>query len=203
MLSKLILGFMCIMISSLLYLGEGAGQKSKNPELNCYMPYSVKRDHMVVGCEIPGYHMRYDLAKQSNIFMVLLPNGFDSLESSPVYFSIDTLSLDGGSLKELFDHDIEGIVADKPGTKIVKNLQHKLNIKTEGDCLGAQLAYPKELAAFPFETFFVCNTGSKKYAIMVSMGARTEKDLMSHQAAFMKWVDIPQMVKDAKIFDGK
>ena len=171
--------------------------KKTDSGLNCYLPYSVKRDHTVAGCEVPGYHMRYDIAKKGKIFMILLPDGADSVKNSATYFSIDTFSLEGGSLQQLFDADIKAMVNDRPGTKIIKNLTYQLPVKDSGACLGAELAYPS--AEFPHEIFFMCDTGSKNYAIMLSLGARTKKALAEAHPIFLKWLEVPQMVKDVTI----
>lgn len=192
-----------LMFASLLHGNAFAEPKTsedaKNGDLTCYMPYSVRHDHMVMGCEIQGYHMRYDLAQQWHIFMVLLPNGVNSIEKAGTYFSIDTFDLNGGSMKQLFEADIKGIQAKRPGTKLVKQLAHKLPLGERGECVGAEIEYSKKLTAFPNEIYFMCDGGSGKYAIMLSLGARTQKQLVEAEPLFLKWMDVPQVIRDMKI----
>ncbi len=175
--------------------GRGEGDKPR-----VYMPYAASRDHMVVGIEIPGYHMRYDLAQGNGMFMILLPDGYDSLKGTPAYFAIDTLSLDGGSLQDLFENDLEGILRGEPGTKIVRR-ELGAKLTRAGTCLGAELAYPPDRRAFPRERFFICRSRSKRYAILLSVGARTRKDLEEHYPRFLEWAEAPQMVTDHTIAD--
>ena len=87
--------------------------------------------------------------------------------------------------------------------KVLRDLTHTLPVGAGGKCLGAELAYPTESSAFPRETFFICETGSKNYAIMLSLGARTKKAMGDANSTFMKWMNVPQMVKDVSIHDGK
>jgi hypothetical protein len=107
------------------------------------------------------------------------------------------------SLKELFDDDIADIIQRRPGTRVVKSLAHQLPLSTAGTCVGAELAYPSELTAFTNECFYLCDTGSKKYSIMLSLGARSKEALDKAYPSFMKWIDVPQSVRDAAIFDEK
>jgi len=179
-------------------LPAGKAKVPDEKELRIYMPYSDNKDHMVIGREIRGYHMRYDLAQQSGIFMVLLPVGYESLARTPVYFAIDTLSLDGGSLENLYNNDLQGIVKGEPGTRIVRR-DLGSDLSQAGTCLGAELRYPEERRAFPWERFFICKSRSKRYAIMMSLGARTEKDLTKHYRAFVTWADAPQVVSDQRV----
>ncbi len=190
-------------ISSLVLMANAVAlaedrKPTRNEELKIYMPYSANKDHMVVGREIPGYQMRYDLAQKSGIFMVLLPEGYNSLRATPAYFSIDTLSLDGGSLKNLYEHDLQGIQKNEPGVKISRRALGS-ELTRAGTCLGAELAYPEDKREFPWERFFICKSRSKKYAILMSMGARTEQDLSEHYREFISWADAPQIVTDHKV----
>jgi hypothetical protein len=170
----------------------------RDQELKIYMPYSSQNDHMVVGREIPGYQMRYDLAQESGIFMVLLPEGYTSLRKTPIYFAIDTLSLDGGSLKNLYEHDLQGIQKNEPGVKVLKR-DLGTELTRAGTCLGAELRYPEDKREFSWERFFICKSRSKNYAIMMSLGARTGRDLEKHYRNFIEWADAPQIVTDHKV----
>ena len=162
------------------------------------MPYSANKDHMVIGTEIHGYRMRYDLAQQNGIFMVLLPDGYESMAKTPVYFAIDTLSLDGGSLENLYTHDLQGILKGEPATRIMqRDLGSELS--RAGTCLGAELMYPEDRRAFPWELVYICKSRSKRYAIMLSLGARAERELRKHYPEFVKWADAPQVVTDQRI----
>ncbi len=174
-------------------------EKKASAEPQCYLPYAASRDHMVTGCEVPGYHMRYDLAKVSGAFMILLPDGANSINNTPNYFSIQTLSLDGGTLQDLFNADVKNTLEDKPGTKVVKRLTYQLPGSSGGSCFGAVMEYHSKLAEFTNETFYICDTGSKKYAILLALGARTKKAMEAANPAFIKWMNVPQIVRDMKI----
>jgi hypothetical protein len=174
--------------------------KKEVPELKCYLPYSVKKDHMVMGCEVAGYNMRYDLAQKSGVFMILLPNGANSIKEASTYFSVQTVSFEGRSLQQLIDADIKGILTEKPGTEVIKNLSHSFPSHYSA-CLGVELAYPAASAAFPNESFYLCDTGSKYYAIVLSLGGRSKNAMDEAYPTFLNWMDIPHMVKDAKITD--
>jgi hypothetical protein len=165
-----------------------------------YMPYSKARDHMVVGVELPGYHMRYDIAQSSNIFMVLLPNGFDDMRKTPIYFAIDTLALYEFSVKETFENDIETLTKKINGLRVVKKFDGK-TLSKAGECYGAELAYSKKDRLFPKEIFYICQNKSNKYAIVLSIGAKDRKSLENHLADFIKWANAPQVVTDYKVVE--
>ncbi len=177
-----------------------AEKKSGHPELGragepqtgpaCYMPYSARRDHLVMGCEVPGYRMHYDIAQAWKMFMILLPENVDALEQSPLYFGADTLDFHDLSLQGLFDADLSGLEKNRPGTRVVKKLSHTLPVKDSGNCLGMSLEYPKDKARFPYETYFICEAGSKHYALMLSLSARSQKDMDAAMPAFLKWMDL-------------
>ncbi len=183
-------------------------KKSGHPELGragepqtgpvCYMPYSARHDHLVMGCEIPGYRMHYDIAQTWKMFMILLPENVDALEQSPLYFGADTLDFDGLSLQGLFDADLKGIEENRPGTRAVNKLTHTLPVEGSGNCLGMSLLYPKDKARFPYETYFICAAGSKRYALMLSLSAKSQKDMDAALPAFLKWMDL-QTVRDFNI----
>jgi hypothetical protein len=164
-----------------------------------YMPYSKSKDHMVVGVEIPGYHMRYDIAQSFNIFMVLLPDGFDDMEKTPVYFSIDTFALDTFTVKETFENDIKTLSKDIKGLKVVEKFDGK-KLSKAGECYGAEVEYPKD-SKFPYEVFYFCKNNSNKYAILLSIGAKDKKSLNKHLPNFIKWANAPQIVTDYKIVE--
>ncbi len=194
----LFLSLSVLMAMTVLPVAAEEKTSGRDQELKVYMPYSTKNDHMVVGREIHGYRMRYDLAQESGIFMVLLPEGYTELSRTPVYFAIDTLSLDDGSLENLYKHDLQGVKKNEPGVKILrKDLGSELT--RAGTCLGAELRYPEEKRAFPRERFFICKSRSRNYAIMMSLGARTGRDLEKHYRNFIEWADAPQIVTDHKI----
>ncbi len=165
-----------------------------------YMPYSKAKDHMVVGVELPGYHMRYDIAQSSNIFMVLLPDGFDDMKKTPVYFSIDTLALYEFSVKETFENDIETLTKNINGLKVINKFDGK-NISNAGECYGAELAYPEKKSLFPNEIFYICKNKSNQYAILLSIGAKDKKSLKNHLPNFIKWANAPQVVTDYKVIE--
>jgi len=164
------------------------------------MPYSKAKDHMVVGIELPGYHMRYDIAQSSNIFMVLLPDGFDDMRKTPVYFSIDTLALYEFSVKETFDNDIEALTADINGLRVVHEFDGK-TLHNAGECYGAELAYPRKGRPFPNEIFYICKNKSNMYAILLSIGARDRNSMEKHLPDFIKWANAPQVVTDYKVIE--
>ncbi len=169
-------------------------------ELKVYMPYSKAKDHMVVGIELPGYHMRYDIAKSSNIFMVLLPDGFDDMGKTPIYFSIDTMAFYKFSVKETFENDIEALTKNIKGLKVVKKFNGK-KLKKAGECYGAELAYPEKDRRFSNEIFYICKNKSKTYAILLSIGAKDKKSLKKHLPDFIKWANAPQVVTDYKVVE--
>lgn len=178
------------------------GEKGK-ADLNCYQSIANSEDHMVLGCEIPGYHMRYDLAKPRKIFMVLLPDGADGFEQAQAYFALDTFPLYGGSVQSLFEADWKGTAKKLPGSKVVKRLKHVLHFKgVDGPCFGQTVVYPKghgnlfqsKRANFRYETYYFCRTGSRDYALFASLEAVSQKALDKATPAFMKWLDQPQMV---------
>ena len=164
-----------------------------------YMPYAKAKDHMVVGVELPGYHMRYDIAQSANIFMVLLPDGFDDMAATPVYFSIDTFSLGKSTVKETFENDIKTLTKEEPGLKVV-NRYDGSKLSKAGECYGAEFAHPKE-SKFPYEVFYFCKNKSEKYAIMLSVGAKDKKSLSAHLPSFIKWANAPQIVTDYKVVE--
>jgi hypothetical protein len=165
-----------------------------------YMPYSKAKDHMVVGIELPGYHMRYDIAQSSNIFMVLLPDGFDDMVKTPVYFSIDTLALYEFSVKETFENDIEALTKNINSLRVVNKFDGK-NLQNAGECYGAEVAYPGKDRLFPNEIFYICKNKSNKYAILLSIGAKDRKSLENHLPNFIKWANAPQVVTDYKVIE--
>jgi hypothetical protein len=165
-----------------------------------YMPYSKAKDHMVVGVELPGYHMRYDIAQSSNIFMVLLPDGFDDMRKTPVYFAIDTLPLYELSVRELFESEIEALTGNISGLRVVKTFDGK-DLSKAGQCHGAELAYPEKDRPFPSEIFYICQNKSNKYAIVLSLGAKDKKSLKKHRADFIRWANAPQVVTDYKVVE--
>jgi hypothetical protein len=169
-------------------------------ELKVYMPYSKARDHMVVGVELPGYHMRYDIAKSSNIFMVLLPDGYDEMGKTPIYFSIDTLALHEFTVKETFDNDIEALSNNTAGLKVVKKFSGK-RLDKAGECYGAELTYPAKDRRFSNEVFYICKNKSKTHAILLSIGAKDKKSLKKHLPNFIKWANAPQIVTDYKVIE--
>lgn len=172
---------------------EAAGESG----LKCYMPYAASGDHVAAGCEIPGYRMNFGLARQWGMFMVLLPEDA-GIEDARVYFSLDTPAFDGHPLQELFEADLKGLQASRPGTRIVKRLTHTLPIKGSGKCEGVSVAYPPENSHFPYETYFICDAGSKRYALMLSLSAMSQQDMDAAMPAFLKWMDVPQTVRDAQ-----
>jgi hypothetical protein len=183
-----------------LFASFACAADGKKPEAgpNIYLPYAKSRDHLVVGVDISGYHMRYDLAKRANIFMVLLPDNFKNLDDAPVYFSIDTFALSNYTIKQTLENDLKTMKRESPDLNVVKKMGGSL-IPKAGECYGAELAYPENERQFPYEIFYFCKSRSKKYSIMMSMGAKTKADLYQHLPNFLVWADAPQIVKDADI----
>ncbi len=171
--------------------------ESRKPEKECYMSYSDNKDHMVMGCEVDGYHMRYDLAQQGNLFMVMLPDGIDSVEKTPVLFMTTTYPLNGRSLIRLFEDDLEGVLNNKPGTTLVRKIL-KETPANMGECAGAEITVTAANAHFPYQRYFFCKNGSDKYSILVSVITRTKRDLNEHYEGFVKWANVPQVVTDHK-----
>lgn len=194
-----------LMIVAPCLAAEGASAvaraKPARSGMSCYMPEAASMDHLVMGCPVPGYHMRYDLAQKLNIFMVLLPDGVKSLDDAPRYFALDTLPFRGASPQALLDADFKGVLAQRPGTRVLKKLTHALPGKRGGQCAGLTLAYPKEQADFPYETYFICNAGSEHYALLLSLNTRSRTEMAAAMPDFMKWMDEPQSVVDARIYD--
>ncbi len=195
-----------------LFSASVLAEEEKSPaKPACYMPTSVRHDHMVMGCEIPGYHMRYDMAQAVHIFMVLLPDGKDDLEQVPAYFALDTLPHDEGMpLDQFFDADLKGVLSKRPALKVVKRLTHTLHSgKNEGACVGAILLYPKgegnllqgKRTKFPYEAYFFCEAGSSHYLLLAAMEAVSKKELDDAMPAFLKWLDVPQRIADADIYN--
>lgn len=189
------------LIFALLFLGNNTAlakdAEKKGPLV--YMPYAKSKDHMVVGIELPGYHMRYDIAQSANVFMTLLPDGFDDMNTTPVYFSIDTFALGNFTVKETFENDIKTLTKENPGLKVINKFDGK-KLPKAGECYGAEFAYPKE-RKFPFEVFYFCKNKSTKYAIMLSIGAKDRKSLNNHLPSFIKWANAPQIVTDYKVVE--
>jgi hypothetical protein len=177
------------------------GDREPAPGTTCYMPYAASRDHLVLGCEIPGYRMRYDLAQQLDLFMVLLPDGADTFRQARFYFSEDTLPMDGHSPQAILEADFKNVLAKRPGTHLVKKLTHTLPIRDGGKCTGLSLAYPKKVASFPYETYFICDGGSRHYALLLSLSARSSKAMDAAMPDFIRWADVPQEVRDFRIYD--
>jgi hypothetical protein len=175
-----------------------AQEKNKKEGPLMYMPYSKTKDHMVVGIEIHGYHMRYDIAQHSNIFMVLLPDGYKDMRDTPVYFAIDTTPLLNFTVKETFNNDIEALKKMEPGLNVIKTYDGS-KTKKAGECYGAKLKHPMDGRPFPNEIFYVCKNKSNKYAIIISLGARNKEKLAEHYNNFIKWVNAPQMVTGYKV----
>jgi len=185
----------------LFIAGNAAGAEDRNMPAagpNIYMPYAKSRDHFVVGVEIEGYHMRYDLAKKSNIFMVLLPDGFSSLEDTPIYFAINTFRFKGQTVNDAFKEDLASLKESAKNLHVVKEMAGDL-IPKAGECHGAELAYPEDERQFPYEIYYVCKSRSKEYVIALSMGAKKQKDLNQHLSNFLFWANAPQIVKDGKV----
>ncbi len=179
------------------YFEQLKKQMSKE-QLKIYLPLAASNDHMVVGMEIPGYHMRYDLAQPRGIFMILLPNGFE-WQDTPVYFAINTFAFDGWTVKSTLHNDIKGIKEADPNLKIVRDDLGK-ELKSAGECYGAEVEYAKEEGRpFPYERFYFCNSRSKKYALFLSVSARSKKELDKRLNDFIFWADLPQIVVDEKI----
>jgi hypothetical protein len=179
------------------WAGEAAGREQAPSGMTCYMPYSVNRDHLVTGCEIPGYRMDYDAARAWGMFMVLLPDGVDAPEHAPYYFGVDTLAFAGRSLQGLLDADFKSLQGKRPGTRAVKRLRHTLPIKGSGRCVGLSVVYPKKVAYFPYETYYLCEGGSKRYALMLTLSAASQRQMRAAMPAFLRWMDVPQTVRDA------
>lgn len=191
---------------------EQAGLPKQEPAaesgLTCYMPFAASRDHYVTGCEVPGYRMQFDLAKSWGMFMVLLPDGA-SIENARVYFALDTPDMRGQPVARLLENDLKGVQAGRPGTRVLKRLSHVLPLKAAGKsrdpdmsrdlgtCVGVSLAYPAAHSHFPYETYFICDAGSKRYALMLSLSALSEREMDAAMPAFLKWMDVPQTVRDA------
>jgi hypothetical protein len=180
--------------------------------MTCYMPYAASRDHMVTGCEVPGYRMQFELAKSWGMFMVLLPDGA-TVENARVYFAVATPELRGQPLRKLFEDDLKGLQAARPGTRVVKHLHHTLPLKLGsggrggapdkamkdlGGCEGVSVVYPAQNSRFPYETYFICKAGSKRYALLLSLSAVTQPDMEAAMADFLKWMDVPQTVRDVE-----
>jgi hypothetical protein len=173
---------------------SAADKDAKKEGPRVYMPYSKAKDHMVVGVELPGYHMRYDIAQSSNIFMVLLPDGFDDVRKTTVYFAIDTLPLYELSVKELFEKDIEALTGNIGDLRVLRKFDGT-DLSKAGECHGAELAYPEKDRPFPSKN------KSDEYAIVLSIGARDEKNLKKHRANFIRWANAPQVVTDYKVVE--
>lgn len=181
--------------------GPPSGAQEPAPGTTCYMPYATSHDHLILGCEILGYRMRYDLAQRLGIFMVLLPDGANTFGQAQLYFSEDTLPLDGDSPQAILDADFKTVLAKRPGTRLVKKLTHTLPIKDGGKCTGLSVAYPKKVASFPYETYFICDGGSRHYALLLSLSAKSSEAMDAAMPDFLKWMDVPQEVRDFRIYD--
>ncbi len=190
------------LFSFFLTAGAAFGTPDKKPEAgpNVYMPYARSMDHMVIGVEIAGYHMRYDIAQEYDFFMVLLPNRYDDLDDAPVYFAINTFPFDGYTVKQTLENDLKALKKTSRNLKITRRMDGSL-IPKAGKCYGAELAYPENERQFPYEAFYFCKSRSKRYAIMMSLGAKTKNDLKKHMGNFLVWANAPQIVKDAKIVE--
>lgn len=192
---KFINVFFTLIVTFFLFTPNQAISKKEN---KCYMPYSANKDHIVTGCDIDGFHMRYDIAKQAGIFMVILPDGYDQLPDSPVFFTADTLSLENKTLKNLFDADLKNILEKKSNIQLItKKLKPKP--KKMGNCLGGELILTG--SPFPYERYFICKNDSKKYAIQIQIQAKTKDDLLKYFPFFLKWADVPQFVKDFTVVE--
>jgi hypothetical protein len=177
-----------LLASAPLRAEEEPGQQS-------YMPISATGDHMLIGREIPGYKMRYDLAKQAGYSMVLLPQSSTSFETTAIYFAAATLPRKEGSLKDFVAVDMKAIMDYRIGTKVVRSAQRDLP-HGAGACEGAQMAYPPETTAFAHELFFLCDAGSEKHALLLSLNAKTPDALSAAEPDFYRWMDVPQRVED-------
>lgn len=196
---KHLLVLFCLIAISCPAVSSAAAKDAGNEGPRVYMPYARSRDHMVVGVEIPGYHMRYDIAQKANIFMILLPDGFDDMERTPVYFSIDTFALGNHTVKETFANDLAALAKENPGLKILGTFDGS-KLPKAGECYGAEFRY-RDSRPFPCEVFYFCRNSSRKYAIMLSIGARDKKSLQRHLPDFITWANGPQIVTDQKIVE--
>ena len=193
--SVTLIGLLGALFILLTAAASAENPKKDAPENECYMSYSNDKDHMVVGCEVDGYHKRYDLAQQGNVFMVMLPDGVKSIEKTPVLFMTTTYPLHGRSVRRLFEEDLEGVLKTHPGTQVVKKILKDTPAKM-GECAGAEITVRD--AHFPHQTYFFCKNASSKYAIMVSVIAQTKQDLNMHYEGFLRWANVPQIVTDHK-----
>lgn len=164
--------------------------------MTCYMPYSASRDHVINGCEIAGYRMNEAAADAFGILMVLLPDGVKSVRDTPLYFGVDTLPLKGRSLGAVLNADLKRLRAQRPGTRILKRLHHRLPGKGGGACLGVALTYHNHAAYLPYENYFVCRSRSKHYALVLVLGAQSLERMRAAMPDFLKWMDVPQAVRD-------
>lgn len=184
--------------------GAGSGDGRLAPSgMTCYMPYSASRDHVVTGCEIAGYRMNYDAAQAFGILMVLLPDGVKSTRHAPLYFGVDALPYKGRSFRAVFRADLKRLRAQRPGTRILKRLHHRLPGKRGGACQGAALAYPYHAAYLRYETYFVCRSRSKRYALVLVMGAKSRARMKAAMPDFLKWMNVPQAVRDVKVREAR
>jgi hypothetical protein len=171
--------------------------------MTCYMPYSASRDHVVTGCEIPGYRMNYAAAQAFGILMVLLPDGVASVRNTPLYFGVATLPFKGRSLNALLAADFRRLRARRPGTRILEHLSHRLPIRAAGkdsaSCVGLALAYPRHVAYLPYETYFICRSASQRYALVLVLGAESRARMKAAMPDFLKWMDVPQAVRDVTV----
>lgn len=193
-----------LMFAAPAWAQGGAGDGGLAPSgMTCYMPYSASRDHVVTGCEIPGYRMNYDAAQAFGILMVLLPDGVASVQNTPLYFGVGTLPFKGRSLKGLLAADFRRLRAQRPGTRILKHLGHRLPMKAagkgSGSCVGLALAYPDHAAYLPYETYFICKSASRRHALVLVLGAQSRERMDAAMPDFLKWMDVPQAVRDVTV----
>lgn len=197
------LAFVMCCVALLAAPSAWAGGKKGETGKECYFSIAASNDHIVSGCDISGYHLRYDLAKSMKVFMVVLPDRADGFEKADVYFVLDTFSLKGHSVEELFEHDWKGTAKKLPGIKVVKRLTHTLNLNgKKGECYGQTILYPNGYSNFyqgkqkhfRYETYYFCWAGNKDYALFASLEAVSLKALEKATPAFLKWLDLPQMV---------
>jgi hypothetical protein len=175
-------------LSLLLTVGVTFGRQKK-PEAgpNIYMPYARSMDHLVVGVEIAGYHMRYDIAQEYDFFMALLPDHYDSLDDAPIYFAINTFPFDGFTVKQTFENDLKALRKTSRGLRITKRMDG--SDPKSGECYGAELAYPETEGSSRTRRFIFAKV-RVHYAIMMTID-QNEKDLKKQFFQFIVWANAP------------
>ncbi|MEE8580912.1 MAG: hypothetical protein V3T33_04905 [Myxococcota bacterium] len=164
----------------------------------CYLRKSSPADHLLVGCPIEGYELDDRLAKEADVLLAMLPSPGPAEGLPPALFLANSYPLDGGSLIDLFESDLAGLLRGQPGAKVVRKILENTP-SNMGECAGAELELRADRTPFPNQFYFFCRKHSRRYALMVSLLATSKATLLEHTPHFLRWSNVPQHIRDNRV----